>query len=114
MLEKLWLKEEREEHFSACFGFSMIFALISIVVAHFFLPFKVSGELLTGLIAVVLTSLVASYPLIKYLEEEVEKTEEEERKNNLKDEFDLLERHETEAGGIHCIFIGCHAGFWIR
>ena len=109
MLEKLWVEKEREEDFTACFGLSMVFGLISIFIARFFVPFQLSGDLMTGIVAVVLTSLAASYPLIKYLEEEVEETEEKER--TFKGEFDLLERHGTELEIYVAFFLGVALAF---
>lgn len=112
MLEKLWLEQEREKHFGACFALSALFTFASIIIAYYFVPFKVSGTELTGLIAVVLASLAASYPLIKYLEEEEEALEEGD-KENLTCEFDLLERHETELEVYLAFFLGATLAFGI-
>ncbi|MFP4115683.1 MAG: stage II sporulation protein M [Candidatus Aenigmatarchaeota archaeon] len=110
MLERFWVEEEKEEHFSACFGLSMVFSFIAIFIAYFLVPFKVSGKELTGLLAVVLTSLAAAYPLIKYLEDDIKETEEE-RKKSLKDEFDLLERHKEEVVIYLAFFLGVAFAF---
>ncbi len=108
MLEKLWIEQERENHLCSCFLISFVFCLISIVIAYYFVPFKIAGVGLTGLIAVVLTSLVASYPLIKYLEDEEDFFEE---KGDLKSYFDLLERHNTELKVYLMFFLGATLAF---
>lgn len=112
MLEKLWVKQEEERHFGCCLAFSAIFTFFSILIAHYFVPFRVAGEPLTGLIAVVLASLAASYPLIKFLEDEVTETEED-RKKSIKDEFDLLDRHKVEVEVYLAFFLGATLAFGI-
>ncbi|MFP4116962.1 MAG: stage II sporulation protein M [Candidatus Aenigmatarchaeota archaeon] len=113
MLEKIWLEQEREEHFAACLVLSAVFTFASIVIARYFVPFKVAGQTLTGLIAVVLASLAASYPLIKYLEEEETEETEQEKKGKLKNEFDLLERHREELYIYLAFFLGATLAFGV-
>lgn len=111
MLERLWVKQEEEKHFGCCLAFSLIFTLLSIFIAHYFVPFRVAGMKLTGLIAVMFASLAASYPLIKYLEDEEDVFEKDEK--NLKDTFDLLERHSTELKVYLAFFLGVTLAFGI-
>ncbi len=111
MLEKVWLDQERDKHFGVCVAFSTVFTFASIIIAHYFIPFRVAGIELTGLIAVVLASLAASYPLIKYLEEEEEYFEE--NVDEMKDEFDLLERHKTELEVYLAFFLGVTLAFGV-
>ncbi len=110
MLEKLWVEQERERHFCMCVVFSAVFSLVSILIAKYFVPFKVGGQSLVGIIAVTLASLAAAYPLIKYLEDEIDETESE-RKSNIKDHFDLIERHKTELEVYLAFFLGVAVAF---
>ncbi len=112
MLEKLWVEQERKRHFGLCIAFSFVFTFAAIVITYYFVPFKISGEPLSGLIAVVLASLAASYPLIRFLEDEVTETEEE-RKSKLKDGFDLLERHKDEVELYLAFFLGATLAFGV-
>lgn len=106
MLERLWIEEEREKHFTACFLLSFAFALLSILIAYFFVPFTVSGQNLGGIVAVLLVSLTASYPLIRYLE----KREDEEGKIS-EEGTRLLGRRWTELEVYLAFFLGAALAF---
>jgi uncharacterized membrane protein SpoIIM required for sporulation len=109
MLERFWIEEERENHFFSCIFISFIFTALAITVTHFFVPFKISGQNLSGIISVLLASLGASYPLIRYLERR--ETEEEEIKKA--EELKLLERHWNELEIYLAFFIGATLSFAI-
>lgn len=109
MLERFWVKQERENHFLACFVLSFAFAIMSIVIGYYFVPFQVGGQNFCGIIVVLLTSLTASYPLIRYLERREEKEEEEKDVSDMK----LLERHFTELKIYLAFFLGVTAAFTI-
>ncbi len=112
MLEKLWIREERERNFVFCFALSTIFTFASIIIARYIVPFKVSGYEFTGFMSVVLTSLAASYPLIKYLEDEQEIFEEGKVKDS-SSMFDLLDRHKSELEIYLIFFLGVSLAFGV-
>lgn len=107
MFERFWVKEEREKHFVACFLLSFVFVFLSIIISYHFVPFQIQGRSLSGIISVLLASLVASYPLIRYLEK---RETDEEKSKNLK-EMHLLERHWTELEIYLAFFLGTALSF---
>ncbi|MFP4045746.1 MAG: stage II sporulation protein M [Candidatus Aenigmatarchaeota archaeon] len=109
MLERIWVEQERENHFLTSFLLSLVFSLAAILISHYFVPFQISGRNYGGLIAVLLTSLTASYPLLRYLE----KREEEEEKMEDLEEKKLLQRHWTELEIYLAFFLGVMLAFTI-
>lgn len=109
MLERVWVEQERKNHFLTSFLLSLLFSLAAILIAYYFVPFKISGHNYGGLIAVLLTSLTASYPLLRYLEKREEKEEDIE---DLK-EKKLLKRHWTELEIYIAFFLGVMIAFTI-
>lgn len=108
MFERIWVQEERGKHFVACFFFSFVFALLSILLTHYFVPFQVEGQGLKGMVAVLLASLAASYPLIRYLERRESEEEKEVQGNEV---AGLLERHWTELEIYLAFFLGTTLAF---
>lgn len=109
MLERLWIQEERERHFTGCFVLSFVFALLSILIAYYFIPFRVSGMNLGGIVSVLLVSLVSAIPLITYLE----RRESEETEMKLGGETRLLRRHWTELKTYLTFFLGVSLAFGV-
>lgn len=109
MLEKLWLREEVQNKFLYCFLFALIFSLAAIFLTRYLLPFQIMGVSYSGLVAVLLVSLAASYPLVTYLEKD-EKREERLKKAS---EMNLLQRHEYELIIYLSFFLGVAAAFVI-
>lgn len=107
MFERYWVEQETENHFAVCFTLSFLFSAVSIMVTHFFVPFSIQGQDLSGIISVLLASLTASYPLIRYLEMREEDTEDVEDL----EELELLKRHWTELEIYLAFFLGVTLAF---
>jgi len=108
MLERFWLKAEVENHPLYCFLFSFLFTIISILIAESVVPFRVGGISYSGIISVLMVSLAASYPLVRYLEKRVE--EEEKLAPKLSEEVCLI-RHSRETVTYLSFFFGVTFGF---
>ncbi|MFB6216735.1 MAG: hypothetical protein ABEJ72_07185, partial [Candidatus Aenigmatarchaeota archaeon] len=109
MLERFWVEQERERHYLSCFFLSFSFGLISIVLAYFFVPFQVEGTNIGGFVAVLMASLAASYPLMRYLEKREIK---EEGMESVK-ESKMFYMHRSELMVYLSFFLGMMLSFFV-
>ncbi|MDY6769751.1 MAG: stage II sporulation protein M [Candidatus Nanohaloarchaea archaeon] len=106
MFERLVLRSSDSERYLDIFFLSLFFTVLSVLLVQHVVVFQVGGRNLGGVIAVLLTSLTASYPFVSYLLEE-------ERMELQRDwaETKLLKRHAHQLELYLSFFLGSTTGF---
>lgn len=106
MFERLVLRFSDSERYLDVFLLSLFFTLLSVFLVQHVVTFQVGESNLGGVIAVLLTSLAASYPFVSYILEE-------ERMEVSRDwgEKKLLKRHAHQLELYLSFFLGTTAGF---
>lgn len=106
MFERLVLKFSNSERYLDVFLLSTFFTLLSALLVQHVVVFQVGSSNLGGVIAVLLTSLAASYPFVRYMLEE----ERRELRRNWA-EKKLLRRHARQLELYLSFFLGATTGF---
>lgn len=109
MLERYWVEQEKKGRYLSSFMLSLSFGLVALMLAYFFVPFRVGGTNYGGIVAVLLASLGAAYPLMRYLEGR----EMEEKRMETITENKLLGRHWAELKVYLSFFLGAMVAFYI-
>lgn len=103
MLEHLWLKEELEDKYFHITAFGLVFTVLGGYITKLIFNFH------SGLVSVFVISLIAAYPVVRYMRKEEARDE----KLAEKSELSLLEAHEEEIAVYISLFIGIFVGFFI-
>lgn len=106
MFERLAMRWSDSENYVDIALLAAAVTLVSILLVHHFVVFRVGGINLGGLIAVLLTSAGVSYPFVRYMLEEEER-EFDERWT----ESRMLERHAHQLGLYLSFFLGVTVAF---
>lgn len=106
MFERLVVQFNDSERFVDVFLLSLFFTVVSVLLVQHVVAFRIGGSNLAGVIAVLLTSLAASYPFVSYLLEE-------EKMAVSRDwaETTLLKRHAHQLELYLSFFLGSTIGF---
>lgn len=106
MLERLVLQLSDAENYLDMFIVSGLFTLLSIMLVHHVVPFKVSGTNFAGLLAVLITSLAMAYPFVSHL-----LRREKQEAENQYSEKTLIARHGQDLVLYLMFFLGATVAF---
>ncbi len=106
MFERVILRFSNSERYFDIFLISAAFTILSALLVHHIVAFEVGGNNLGGVVAVLLTSLAASYPFVRYMLEE-EKMETTRNWHEKK----LVKRHARQLELYLSYFLGATVGF---
>lgn len=108
MFERLVLAVSDSDNYTDLAVLSMFFGLLSVILVHRVVPFRVGSQELAGVMAVLILSLAMAYPFVRYLLER-ERAEVQTRWN----ESRLLKRHAEDLSLYLAFFIGTTFAFAI-